>query len=141
MRNPMEQSLGLWLHEGGHEGGTMAVIFTSAVAASGTPKCSGSTTRVAAPSASAASWARRPKQAARIFAKVLGHVETRGAVEVSHVLDSALARSEPLLLALAPPAPAVALVADDALPRSLRSIDVAAGRAADYDMLLGRGDT
>ena len=85
--------------------------------------------------------AHGPKQAARIFAKVLAHVETRGAVEVASVLDSALERSEPLLLALAPPAPALALVADDALPRSLRAIDVAAGCAADYDALLGRGDT
>lgn len=83
--------------------------------------------------------AHGPKQAARIFAKVLSHVETRGAGEVARVLDAALERSEPLLLALAPPAPAIALVADDALPRSLRSIDVAAGCAADYDVLLKRG--
>ena len=77
-----------------------------------------------------------PKQAARIFAKVLGHVETRGAAEVAATLDVALARSEPLLLALAPPAAPLRSVSSDALPAALRSIEVAAGSASDYDALL-----
>ena len=81
--------------------------------------------------------AHGPKAAARIFAKVLGHVETRGVKEVALVIDAALARSEPLLLALAPPTIPVALVARDALPQSLRSVEVLAGCAADYDALLG----
>jgi transposase len=84
--------------------------------------------------------AHGPKQAARIFAKVLAHVETRGASDVARVIDDALARSEPLLLALAPPAPPATLVASDALPQSLRGVEIVAGRASDYDVLLGGGD-
>ncbi|MBV8341330.1 MAG: IS21 family transposase [Gammaproteobacteria bacterium] len=83
--------------------------------------------------------AHGPKQAARVFAKVLGHVETRGAETVATTLSDALSRSEPLLLALAPPPAPCAIVADDALPASLRAVDVAAGRAADYDALLRSG--
>jgi len=83
--------------------------------------------------------AHGPKQAARIFAKVLGHVETRGADTVATTLADALSRSEPLLLALAPPPAPCASVADDALPASLRAVDVAAGSAADYDALLRAG--
>jgi transposase len=84
--------------------------------------------------------AHGPKQAARVFAKVLGHVETRGALAVAKVLDDALARSEPVLLALAPPAPALPLLATEALPPCLRGVEVLAGCAADYDVLLQRGD-
>lgn len=80
-----------------------------------------------------------PRQAARIFAKVLGHIETRGVSAVAARVLVALERDEPLLLALAPPPePSVALT-EDALPRALREHDVPAGRAADYDVLL-RGD-
>jgi transposase len=84
--------------------------------------------------------AHGPKQAARIFAKVLGHVETRGLAGVARVIEVALARGEPLLLALAPPAAASDVVATEALPRSLRDVEVASGRAADYDDLLVGGD-
>ncbi len=89
----------------------------------------------------AAAWrslvdAHGPKQAARIFAKVLGHIETRGVDQVAATLDRALAQSEPLLLALAPPPTLCVLVEADALPAALRSVEVAAGRAADYDALL-----
>lgn len=81
--------------------------------------------------------AHGPKQASRIFAKVLGHVETRGIDAVARVLEEALTGGEPLLLALAPAhAPLVGLSAD-ALPASLRAVDVTAGRAADYDALFG----
>lgn len=83
--------------------------------------------------------AHGPKQAARIFAKVLGHVETRGLAAVVTVLEDALARGEPLLLALAPSPRAPEVVATEALPRSLRDVEVVSGRAADYDALL-RGD-
>jgi hypothetical protein len=78
-----------------------------------------------------------PKGAARIFAKVLGHVETRGLSEVALVIDAALRDSEPLLLALAPPTPPLVLIAFEALPQNLRSVEVLAGSAADYDALLG----
>jgi transposase len=80
--------------------------------------------------------AHGPKQAARIFAKVLGHIETRGADQVAATLDRALAASEPLLLALAPPPTPYVLVESDALPAALRLVEVAAGCAADYDALL-----
>ena len=82
--------------------------------------------------------AHGPKEAARIFAKVLTHVETRGAEHVATTIASALARSEPLLLALAPPAACVDVVASDVLPQSLRGVEVASGCASDYDdVLLG----
>lgn len=77
--------------------------------------------------------AHGPRQAARIFAKVLGHVEARGLAEVARTLHEALGRDEPLLLALAPAAPAPVAVAQEALPQSLRAIEVASGCAADYD--------
>jgi len=83
--------------------------------------------------------AHGPKQAARIFAKVLGHVEVRGVDTVAATLQSALRRSEPLLLALAPPV--VAAKPDtEALPMHLRDVQIESGCAADYDALLGRGD-
>jgi len=83
--------------------------------------------------------AHGPKQAARVFAKVLGHIETRGALTVAATLSDALSRSEPLLLALAPPPAPCAVVADEALPASPRAVDVVAGCAADYDALLRSG--
>jgi transposase len=84
--------------------------------------------------------AHGPKQASRIFAKVLAHVEVRGVTSVGRAVEHALARGEPLLLALAPPTSPVDLVAVEALPRSLRDVEVLGGRAADYDALLVGGD-
>ena len=89
----------------------------------------------------AAAWrslvdAHGPKQAARIFAKVLGHVETRGLDQVAATLDAALANSEPLLLALAPPPTPYSVVQADALPAALQAIEISAGCADDYDALL-----
>jgi transposase len=78
-----------------------------------------------------------PRDAARVFAKILGHIETRGLAAVACALDEALGRGEPLLLALAPPAPQTPLLSDSALPQALRVIDVESGRAADYDSLIG----
>jgi len=83
--------------------------------------------------------AHGPKQAARIFAKVLAHIESRGIGAVARVIEDALARSESLLLALAPPEIPPRPVESLQLPESLRSLDVVAGRAADYDALLGGG--
>jgi transposase len=80
--------------------------------------------------------AHGPKQAARIFAKVLGHVERRGLTEVALVVAEALSRDEPLLLALAPTESAAPLPSAE-LPLALRAVEVTAGRAADYDVLLG----
>lgn len=93
----------------------------------------------------AATWrslvdAHGPKQAARIFAKVLGHVETRGIDVVATTLQAALQNSEPVLLALAPLPQAAGMVAHEALPQNLRAVQIDAGRAADYDHLLARGE-
>jgi transposase len=84
--------------------------------------------------------AHGPKHGARVFAKVLAHVETRGIDSVAATLAAALARSEPLLLALAPSPLSSAQVALDSLPANLRAVEVESGCAADYDVLLGRGD-
>jgi transposase len=84
--------------------------------------------------------AHGPKQGARIFAKVLSYVETRGVDSVAATLTSALQRSEPLLLALAPVPSRTLPVADDSLPIHLRAVQIESGCAADYDVLLGRGD-
>jgi len=79
---------------------------------------------------------RGPKQAARTFAHVLRAVVELGerttAERVRHALDS----GEPVLLALRPSEPSPTM-ARDVLPSRLRDITVAAGRAADYDQLLG----
>lgn len=80
-----------------------------------------------------------PKQAARIFAKVLGYIESRGLAVVAQTLQQALGREESLLLALAPPAPPEPLLEAGALPHSLRGLEVSSGCAADYDVLLAGG--
>ena len=81
--------------------------------------------------------AHGPRDAARVFAKVLGHVERRGIAAVARVVTQALRRGEPLLLALAPTAPAKTPMAE--VPASLRSVEVVAAAAADYDALLRGG--
>jgi transposase len=79
------------------------------------------------------------RQASRIFAKVLGHVEERGFAVVAETLSRALEHGEPILLALQPaPSPERSLDAG-ALPQSLRSVEVSSGYAADYDALLAGG--
>jgi hypothetical protein len=73
--------------------------------------------------------------AARLFAKVLGQLDTHGAVVVP-ALAAALARGAPLLLARTPARGALR-VAPDAVPTALRDIEVGSGCAADYDGWLG----
>jgi len=81
--------------------------------------------------------AHGPRDAARLFAKVLGQLDLHGAGVVVPALTRALATGTPLLLALTP-APSPARVAPDAVPAPLRAIEVASGCAADYDgWLLG----
>jgi transposase len=80
--------------------------------------------------------AHGPKQAARVFAKVLSHVETRGIDTVAAVIASALAQSESLLLAFAPPPALDASLSHEALPVALRALEIESGCAADYDILL-----
>jgi hypothetical protein len=74
-----------------------------------------------------------------VFAKVLGHVETRGVRDVAASLAAALRRDEPLLLALAPPLPKQPSLADELVPMHLRDVDVERAAAADYDCLLVGG--
>ena len=77
--------------------------------------------------------AHGPRDAARLFAKVLGQLDTYGAAVVVSALTVALATATPLLLALTPVRSALVCVAPDAVPASLRDIDVVSGCAADYD--------
>jgi transposase len=79
-----------------------------------------------------------PRDAARILAKILGHLETRGATVVVPIIEQALASGTPPLLALAPVRASCALPAD-AVPAALRDVEVGAGRAADYDTWLHEG--
>jgi hypothetical protein len=74
--------------------------------------------------------AHGPRDAARLFAKVLGQLDTQGAAVVVPALTAALATGRPLLLALTPTPPRSVL---EAVPAPLRDIDVGSGCAADYD--------
>ena len=80
-----------------------------------------------------------PKQAARVFAQVLRALEDLGERDVAMRVRAALASGEPLQLALRPAVAAAPVVLADALPPSLVGIDVAAARAADFDVLLVGG--
>ena len=66
--------------------------------------------------------------------------EARGERDVSAQLTLALTRDEPLLLALAPPAPSSATLTLDAVPVHLREVEVERAAAADYDGLLTGGE-
>lgn len=76
--------------------------------------------------------AHGPRDAARLFAKVLGQLEVYGSAVVVPALTAALGRGTPLLLAI-PPASAALDLAPDAVPARLRDIAVPSGCAADYD--------
>jgi transposase len=76
-----------------------------------------------------------PKQAARVFAQVLRAVGQLGVEVVAARVEAALERGEPLQLALRPSA-AVNALTTEALPVSVRDIEVEAARAADFDSLL-----
>jgi hypothetical protein len=69
------------------------------------------------------------------FAQVLGCLEQTGHAAVVERLERALREDEPLLLALQKPRATAA--SSMALPSSLNGSEVLAGRAADYDALLG----
>jgi transposase len=81
--------------------------------------------------------AHGPREAARLFAKVLGQLETQGVDVAVPALTAALAIGTPLLLALTPARAAIGGIAPEAIPTSLRGIDVGSGCAADYDVWLG----
>jgi transposase len=72
------------------------------------------------------------REAARLFAKVLGQIEAHGLVHVATTIASALTTGTPILLALTPASAAAARAAVD-VPPALRDIAVSSGCAADYD--------
>ena len=78
-----------------------------------------------------------PKDAARRFARVLGAIVDFGEVVVTARVRAALVTGEPILLALHPTAPLPATITAGALPAALAGHEVEAGRATDYDALLG----
>jgi transposase len=81
-----------------------------------------------------------PKDAARVFARILGFIETRGMTEVAHRLAQAIERGEAPLLALVPPPRPPSSLAQDDLPHGLGQLAVETGRAGDYDEWLRGGE-
>ena len=77
--------------------------------------------------------AHGPREAARLFAKILGELESRGAADVVPTLKTALATGTPLVVAR-PAALAAAARVD--VPAPLRDLEVPSGCAADYDAWL-----
>jgi transposase len=73
--------------------------------------------------------AHGPREAARLLAKILGELETRGAADVVPALQSALATGAPLTMARLATAPPARVD----LPTALREVNIASGCAADYD--------
>ena len=76
--------------------------------------------------------AHGPREAARLFAKILGELETRGAAAVVPTLEAALAAGTPLLVA---PSRRQTPARID-VPAPLQDVAVASGCAADYDTWL-----
>jgi hypothetical protein len=72
------------------------------------------------------------REAARLFAKVLGQVEAHGLAHVITTVAGALTTGTPILLALTPGSAAAAGAPVD-VPPALRDIAVSSGCAADYD--------
>jgi transposase len=77
--------------------------------------------------------AHTPREAARLFAKVLGQLDTYGFDVVAPALERALQTSTPVLLALTPGPAAPPPLDADVVPAALREVEVPSGRAADYD--------
>ena len=77
--------------------------------------------------------AHSPREAARLFAKVLGQLDTRGFDVIVPALEAALRTGTPVLLALTPGAAALAALDADAVPLPLRGLEISSGCAADYD--------
>ena len=77
--------------------------------------------------------AHPPREAARLFAKVLGQLDTHGFEIVVPAVEAALGSGTPVLLALTPGPAAPVRLALDAVPATLRDLEVPSGCAADYD--------
>jgi hypothetical protein len=73
------------------------------------------------------------REAARLFAKVLGQLDTHGFDVVVPAIERALRTGTPVLLALTPGTDAPARLETDVVPAALRDLDVSSGCAADYD--------
>ena len=71
------------------------------------------------------------REAARLFAKVLGQIETQGLARVAAAAAGALTAGVPVLLALTPIAAPTRAAAT--VPPALRDLDVPSGCAAAYD--------
>lgn len=78
--------------------------------------------------------AHPPREAARLFAKVLEQLDTHGLDRVVPALATALRAGTPILLALTPGAAVPHL--SDVVPAALREVEVPSGCAADYDSWL-----
>jgi transposase len=77
--------------------------------------------------------AHGPREAARLFAKILGLLATQGVDVVVPALRAALVAGTPLLLALTPAAATPGCLAPEAVPAHLRELEIPSGCAADYD--------
>jgi transposase len=77
--------------------------------------------------------AHPPREAARLFAKVLGQLDTHGFDVVVPAVERALRSGTPVLLALTPGSAAPTRLAAEVVPAALRDVDVPSGCAADYD--------
>jgi transposase len=73
--------------------------------------------------------AHGPREAARLFAKILGELDVRGSAQVVPALTTALATGTPLTLAQI----VVATPPRVDVPPPLRDLEIASGCAADYD--------
>jgi transposase len=77
--------------------------------------------------------AHPPREAARLFAKVLGQLDMHGFDRVVPAVKAALGTGTPVLLALTPGPATPARLAPDVVPPTLRDLEVPSGCAADYD--------
>jgi hypothetical protein len=77
--------------------------------------------------------AHAPREAARLFAKVLGQLDTHGFDIVVPAVERALRAGTPVVLALTPGPSAPARLEAEGVPAVLRDLDVPSGCAADYD--------
>ena len=80
--------------------------------------------------------AHTPREAARLFAKVLGQLDTHSFDVVASAMAVALRSGTPVLLALTPGPAAPARLDAEVVPAALRDVEVPSGCAADYDAWL-----
>jgi transposase len=81
--------------------------------------------------------AHGPKQASRIFAKILEAIVERGHDEVVRCVEDALRTHTPIPIALRTRSEPSTSLGEEALPEALARVRVHASSIADYDVLLG----